>query len=171
MIPLLLSAKTRAQHIIGIELQPDYASMAQRSVCLNGMEDRISILCGDVKQAHTMITRACEAVTCNPPYIPVGSGYQGPHDGKAIARHELCCTLDDVVHSAARILKYGGSFYMVHHSERLSDIMRSMETHGIAPKMLQFVHSRRQHTCKLLLIKGVRGANSGVKILPPIFKG
>lgn len=171
VIPLLLSAKTKAQRLIGIELQPDYASMAQRSVQLNHLEKRVSILNGDIKQAHTLLDGACETVTCNPPYIPVGSGYQGVQDDKAIARHEICCTLEDVVHSAARILKYGGSLYMVHHSDRLSDIMRCMEAHGIAPKVLQFVHSRRLHTCKLLLIKGVRGANSGVKILPPIFKG
>ncbi|MCI9627385.1 MAG: methyltransferase [Clostridia bacterium] len=171
VIPILLSAKIKAQRLIGIELQPDYASMAQRSVLLNHLEQRVSILCGDIKQAHTMLDGTCEAVTCNPPYIPANSGYHGAHDGKAIARHEICCTLEDVVRSAARILKYGGSLYMVHHSERLSDIMRAMETHGIAPKVLQFVHSRRLHTCKLLLIKGVRGANSGVQILPPIFKG
>ena len=171
VIPLLLCAKTKAQKLIGIELQADYVSMAQRSVCLNNLQDRIRIIGGDIKQAHEMLTGTCEAVTCNPPYIPVGSGYHSTLDDKAIARHEICCTLEDVVQSAARILKYGGSLYMVHHSDRLSDIMRIMEMHGIAPKLLQFVHSQRLHTCKLLLIKGVRGANSGVRILPPIFKG
>lgn len=171
VIPLLLSAKTKAQRIIGIELQADYAAMAQRSVAFNHLENRISVLCGDIKQAHTLIEGTCDVVTCNPPYLPVGSGYTGEQDDKAIARHEIRCTLEDVIRSAARILKYGGSFYMVHRSERLSDIMHAMEMHGIMPKTLQFVHSKRLQTCKLLLIKGVRGANSGVKILPPIFKG
>ncbi len=171
VIPLLLSAKTKAQQIVGIELQPNYASMAQRSVLLNHLPHKISILCGDIKRIQTLFSGTCDAVTCNPPYMPLGGGDYNIHDSKSIARHELCCTLEDVLQSAARILKYGGSFYMVHRSERLCDIIRCMEKYAIMPKLLQFVYSGHHQTCKLLLIKGVRGANSGIKILPPLFKG
>ncbi len=171
VIPLLLSSKTKAQQIVGIELQPVYASMAQRSVLLNRLEQKITILCGDIKQIQSIFPGTCDTVTCNPPYMPLGGGEYNAHDSKAIARHELCCTLEDVVQNAARILKYGGSLYMVHRGERLCDIIHCMEKYAIAPKVLQFVHSGHQQTCKLLLIKGVRGANPGVRILPPLFKG
>ena len=101
IIPLLLSAKTKASHIIGMEIQPEIADMADRSVRMNGLSDKIDILMCDIKEAAKYIKAASfDIVTVNPPYFKTGHGVINPTDSKTISRHEVACTLEDVLKAA-----------------------------------------------------------------------
>ena len=120
VIPLLLSGKTRNTHFTGLEIQKESADMARRSVLLNHQEDRITIIEGDLRKADGIFPAASfDAITCNPPYMAAGKGLVNPESQRAIARHEILCTLQDVVSAAAYLLKDGGRFFLVHRPMRL----------------------------------------------------
>lgn len=124
IIPLLLEAKTEASHLTGLEIQAESADMARRSVRLNGLEEKISIVTGDIKEAVSLFGGASfDVVTCNPPYMTEHHGLTNPEAPLAIARHEPLCTLEDVISQSARLLKPGGNFFMVHRPFRLADII------------------------------------------------
>ena len=124
IIPILMEAKTKASDFTGLEIQPESADMAQRSVELNHLESKIRIVTGDIKEASSLFGAATfDVVTSNPPYMTEHHGITNEKSPKAIARHELLCTLEDVISQAARLLRPGGSFYMVHRPFRLVDIM------------------------------------------------
>jgi len=167
IIPLLLSAKTPAEYIAGIEIQPEIADMAMRSVRGNGLEDKIEIIQGDLKKAREILKPASfDAVVTNPPYMRTGSGLINPEQGKAIARHEISCTLQDVLTSAATMLKPNGDFFMVNRPDRLADAIEGMRKVKIEPKLLRFVSPRYSSAPNLFLVKGLKNGNPGLKILP-----
>lgn len=169
IIPVLLSAKTDAENIIGLEIQSSLAQMAQRSVDGNKLNHKISIINGDIKKSTTILSAAAyDIVVSNPPYTKVGSGLINIHDSKAIARHEICCTLMDVLKSSAYLLKPKGEFFMVHRPERLSDIIDGMRKVKIEPKILRMVCPKAKTAPSLILIKGLKNGNSGLKILPEL---
>ena len=117
IIPILLEAKTGGEHFTGLEIQAEMADMARRSVALNHLEEKIDIVCGDIKEASQIFGAASfDVVTTNPPYMNDAHGLQNPDPVKAIARHEVLCTLEDVVREGAKLLVPGGRFYMVHLS-------------------------------------------------------
>ena len=123
IIPVLLKAKTPGGHFTGLEIQEECAELAQRSVAYNGLEQDIDIVCGDIKEAAEIFGAASfHAVTSNPPYMIGQHGLQNPYMAKAIARHEILCTLEDVVSQTAKVLKDRGRFYMVHRPFRLGEI-------------------------------------------------
>ncbi|MBQ7425166.1 MAG: tRNA1(Val) (adenine(37)-N6)-methyltransferase, partial [Lachnospiraceae bacterium] len=141
IIPILMSAKTKAKELIGLEIQQESADMAERSVKLNDLCDRVKIVHGDIKEAGQIFDAASfDVVTSNPPYMIGGHGLQNPDAPKAIARHEIMCDLRDVVAAAARLLKSGGKFYMVHRPFRLAEIMVVMHEMGLEPKRMQLVY-------------------------------
>ncbi|MDE6184571.1 MAG: tRNA1(Val) (adenine(37)-N6)-methyltransferase, partial [Lachnospiraceae bacterium] len=141
IIPILMAAKTMAEHITGLEIQPDSADMAARSVRLNGLEDKIRIVTGDIKEAVSLFGAASfDVVTCNPPYMTEHHGLTNPEAPKAIARHELLCTLEDVISQSSRLLRPGGNFYLVHRPFRLADIILRLRQYRLEPKRLQMVH-------------------------------
>ena len=124
IIPLLMSAKSDCRLLTGLEIQPDSAEMAQRSVKLNRLEERIRIVQGDIKEADALFAPASFGlITCNPPYMIGGHGLQNPDSPKAIARHEVLCDFEDVARAAERLLKSGGHFYLVHRPFRLAEII------------------------------------------------
>lgn len=124
IIPILMEAKTKASNLVGLEIQPESADMAQRSVELNHLEKKIRIVTGDIREASSIFGAATfDVVTSNPPYMTEHHGITNEKSPKAIARHELLCTLEDVICQAAKLLRPGGSFYMVHRPFRLVDIM------------------------------------------------
>ena len=124
IIPILLKAKTQGEHFTGLEIQEQSAEMAGRSVAYNHLEDAITIRTGDIKEAAAIFGRASfSVVTCNPPYMHGNHGLTNPHLPKAIARHEVLCTLEDVISQTAQVLKPRGRFYMVHRPFRLAEIM------------------------------------------------
>ncbi|HHY63878.1 MAG TPA: tRNA1(Val) (adenine(37)-N6)-methyltransferase [Clostridiaceae bacterium] len=170
IIPILLSAKTKAGKIVGIEIQQEMADMARRSVEGNDLGDRIEIVKGDIRKAVSLFGKSSfDVVVTNPPYTRVGSGFINPGDAKAISRHEIFCTLEDILKISAEILKPSGEFFMVHRPERLADIIDGMREVNLEPKILRLVCARVGKEPSLLLVKGLKNGNPGMKILPPLF--
>ncbi len=170
IIPILLAGKTRAKSIVGLEIQEDMAEMASRSVRLNSLEDRVSIVTGDVKMYSRYFGKSSfEVVVSNPPYTNKGCGLVNPHDNKAISRHEILCSLEDVVSAAAALLTPGGQLAMVHRPERLADIICCMRNCGIEPKYLRMVHPKPFKKPTMILIKGNRGGNPELKVMDPLY--
>lgn len=166
IIPILMAARYEAEKIVGIELQPDISDMAKRSVEGNGLEDRIEIIQGDLKNYRDYFNpNSFDVVVSNPPYMKAGSGFLNPQQGKAISRHEIHCTLEDVVKCADTALKHGGELYMVHRPERLVDVLTSMRNERLEPKVLRFVCPKPGTAPNLFLIKGIKNANPGLRIL------
>ncbi|HJB46125.1 MAG TPA: tRNA1(Val) (adenine(37)-N6)-methyltransferase [Candidatus Mediterraneibacter surreyensis] len=169
IIPVLLSVKTRGRKFTGLEIQADTADMARRSVAYNHLEDRIEIVTGDIKEAAEIFKPAFfDVITTNPPYMLAEHGLRNPDSAKAIARHEVLCTLDDILRESMRLLQDKGRFYMIHRPFRLTEIMIKMSHYKIEPKRLQFIHPYIDKEPVLVLIEGVRGARSRVTVEPPI---
>lgn len=169
IIPLLLEAKTRGRHFTGLEIQKEMADMAARSVRLNGLEDKIEIIEGDIKEAGRIFGGASfDVITANPPYMNDRHGLKNPDLPKAIARHEVLCTLQDVVREAAKALRPGGRFYMVHRPRRLIEIITELTGRGLEPKRLKFVHPFADREAKMVLIEAARGGGSFVKVEKPL---
>lgn len=167
IIPLLLSAKTTIAQLYGIEIQEDIADMAQRSVQYNHLSERIHITRGDLR-ANTYPKKSFDMVTCNPPYMKHGSALPNRTDTKLIARHEICCTLDDVIHTAASLLRPGGHFFMVHRPSRLVDIFCTMRLYRLEPKRIRFIHPQAEKAANLVLIEGLEGGGTELKLMPPL---
>ncbi len=169
IIPILMSAKTKASELVGLEIQDDSADMAMRSVRLNDLEDKIRIVQGDIKEAGQLFDAASfDVVTSNPPYMIGGHGLKNPDAPKAIARHEVLCDLEDVVKAAARLLKSGGKFYMVHRPFRLAEIMVVMHDYHIEPKRMQLVYPYVDKEPTMVLIEGARGGRSRLTVEKPL---
>lgn len=169
IIPILLEAKTEAAHLTGLEIQEESADMARRSIKLNQLEEKIDIVNGDIKAANEIFAAASfDVVTCNPPYMIGQHGIQNPDEPKAIARHEVLCTLDDVVRNAAFLLKPGGNFFMVHRPFRLAEIMTTMCKYKLEPKRMQLVYPYVDKEPNMVLIEGCRGGKSRMKVEKPL---
>lgn len=169
IIPILLSAKTSGRRFTGLEIQENTADMARRSVAYNHLEDRVDIVTGDIKEAAEIFKPAFfDVITTNPPYMLSQHGLRNPDDAKAIARHEILCTLDDILRESMRLLQDKGRFYMIHRPFRLTEIMIKMNRYKIEPKRIQFIHPYIDKEPVLVLIEGVRGARSRVTVEPPI---
>jgi tRNA1Val (adenine37-N6)-methyltransferase len=170
IIPILLSAKTEAKKITGLEIQSEIADMAQRSIEGNNLGDKIDIVKGDIKDAVSIFGRGSfDVVVTNPPYTSAGSGLVNPEDTKAISRHEIFCTLDDILKTSSAVLKPRGEFFMVHRPERLADIIDGMRKVNMEPKILRLVCARAGKEPSLILIKGLKNGKPGLKILPVLF--
>lgn len=169
IIPILLSAKTKVSSFEAIEIQEESADMARRSVSLNNLEDRINIVTGDLKEAGSFYKAASfDAITCNPPYMIGEHGITNPDSPKAVARHEIMCTLDDVVRVSASLLKVGGHFYMVHRPFRLPEIMVTMSKYKLEPKRMRLVYPYADKEPNMVLIEGVRGGNPRMTVEKPL---
>ncbi len=169
IIPILLEAKTGASHLTGLEIQPESADMAKRSVCYNGLEKKIDIVEGDIKNASEIFGRGSfDVVTCNPPYMIGAHGLTGGNESKTIARHEVLCTFEDVAREAAAVLKPGGMFYLVHRPFRLVELLGTMTKYRLEPKRIKFVHPFVDKEPNMVLIEAKKGARSRVEIEPPL---
>lgn len=169
IIPILLSAKTEGEHFTGLEIQEEIAGMAKRSVSMNGLEEKIEIVNGDIKEASRIFGAASfDVVTTNPPYMNDAHGLKNPTEVKAISRHEVLCTLEDVVREGAKVLKHGGRMYMVHRPHRLIEILNTMTKYRLEPKRMKFVHPFRDKEANMVLIEAVRGGGAWMKVEPPV---
>jgi len=169
IIPMLIKAKYDVGKITGIELQDEIADMAARSVRLNKLDNYIEINKGDIKEASSEYRKASfDAVTANPPYMKNNGGLKNPDPGKAMARHEIYCNLEDVVREAKSLLKVGGRFTMVHRPNRLTEIITVMENQGIKPSRIRFVHPFVDKEANIILIEGIRGGRNDVVIEKPV---
>lgn len=169
IIPLLVEAKTQASHISAIEIQEESADMARRSVRLNHLEDKISIVTGDLREADQFFDAASfDVITCNPPYMIGQHGLANPDAPKAIARHEILCTLEDVVRTAAKLLRPGGYFCMVHRPFRLAEILTMMTLYKLEPKRMKLVYPYVDKEPNMVLIEGCRGGRPRMTVEKPL---
>lgn len=169
IIPILLAGRTEAAAITGIEIQEAMAEMAARSIALNRLEDRIKILHGDLKEAPEILGRGyLDVVVSNPPYKKQGSGKVSREDSQAISRHELRCTLEDVIQASSNLLRSGGRFCLIHQSDRMMDILFLMRAHQIEPKRIRLIHSSVRQAPNLILLEGVRDGKTYLNWMPPL---
>ena len=216
IIPILLSDRTDCAHLTGLEIQPASADLAKRSVALNGLQDRISIVQGDIREADRIFAAASfDFITCNPPYRTIGSGRvsgkadqdkksapdtagaqhggcgedtdgdpasitAGPDrdscgedptrglDPRAIARHELLCTFEDVASAAAKLLRPGGHFYLVHRPLRLPELITTLCGRGLEPKRMRLVYPHADQAPNMVLLDCVRGGAPELRVEPPL---
>ena len=169
ILPILLAAKTKGKHFTGLEIQEESADMARRSVCYNHLEDKIEIVTGDIKEASAIFgASSFDVITTNPPYMIGTHGQNSPSAAKAIARHEVLCTLDDILRETAKMLVPGGRFYMVHRPFRLAEIMSKMVEYKIEPKRMQLVYPFVDKEPNMVLIEGLRGGKSRMTVEKPL---
>lgn len=169
IIAVLLFAKKGA-HVTGLEIQPEMAEMSARSIEMNGIGESVRIICGDIKDAVKLFGGSSfDAVVTNPPYMNRGGGLTNASDTKSISRHEILCTLDDVISAAGRLLCPGGRFSMVHRPERLADIMCLMRANFIEPKYMRLVHPSPGKKPNMVLINGTRNGKPMLKVLEPLY--
>ena len=169
IIPILLEAKTEGRHFTGLEIQETRADMAQRSVCLNDLNEKVEIVRGDIKEAADLFGKASfDVVTSNPPYMTGQHGLVNPDMPKAVARHEILCTLEDVIGQASALLKENGRFYMVHRPFRLAEIMVTMSRYRLEPKRMKLVYPFVDKEPNMVLIEGLKGGRPRVTVEKPL---
>lgn len=169
IIPILLAGKTKLEKAYGIEIQEEVADMANRSVLLNNLQDRVEIINADLKEIDTILKpNMFNVITSNPPYMD-GKDIINENTKKAISRHEVKCDLNDVMRVASRLLMNGGSFFMVHRPSRLADIICLARQYNLEPKYLRFVHSRASKAPNLILIQFTKGGRPELKIMNPLY--
>ena len=171
VIAILLSSKLpRVKEITGVEIQEYSAELANRSIVLNNLQDKIQIINKDLtKIKKDILPGSVDLVVCNPPYKPIGSGVINEKDSKTIARHEISCTLEDIIKEASRELNFGGSFCMVHKVERMTDIFYYLRKHGLEPKRMRLIYPRMGDSANLVLIEGIKGGKPFLNMEPPIY--
>lgn len=168
IIPILLSGKTNAEKIFGIEIQEEVFEMAKKSVAMNNLEEKIEIINGDIKTIVSEIGKSTvDVVTSNPPYMHL-NGIKNLNDKKCISRHEIKCTLEDVLKTASELLKDKGRFYMIHRPTRLIDIVYLARKYRLEPKHIRFVHPTVEKAPNMVLIDFLKCGNPEVKILKPL---
>ena len=169
ILPILLCARTEGESFVGLEIQEELAEMANRSVLYNKLERKISIVQGDIKEAATLFRAASfHVIVSNPPYMIASHGLQNPDTSKAIARHEILCTLEDLVSQASKLLPGGGRFYMVHRPFRLAEILAVLQKYHLEPKRMQLVYPFVDREPNMVLIEARKGSNSRMQVEPPL---
>lgn len=170
IIPFILAGKTEASFITGVEIQKEMVDMALRSIQFNKLQEKISFIHGDLTDINKMkkIDKA-DVVTVNPPYKHINSGIINPDDKNAIARHEICCNLEEIIIASRLLLKDNGRLYMVHRPERLADILSLMRKHRIEPKAIKMVHPNTKKAPNIVLIEGQRDGGAFLKWEPSLY--
>lgn len=169
VIPILLAAKTEGSQFCGLELQAEYADMAKRSVELNHLEEKVNIVCGDVKDIKELFSTASfQVVTANPPYMTEHHGLKNIYEPKTIARHEVALSLRDVIAAASYALPQNGSFFMIHKPFRLAEIFKVMKEYHLEPKRMRLVHPYVDKEPTMVLMEGLKGGRERITIEPPL---
>lgn len=170
ILPILLAAKTEGKLFTGLEIQEESADMARRSVLMNEhISQRINIVSGDIKEASRIFGAASyDAVVTNPPYMNENHGIVNPEAPKAIARHEIKCSLEDVVREGSKVLKSSGRMYMVHRPFRLIDIIELMISYKLEPKRIRFVHAYKEKEPTMVLVEAVKGGKRRLSVEKPL---
>lgn len=170
IIPILLSAKTKAKSILGMEIQECVADLAERNVKFNVLENKVCILNEDVKNAAEVLGRSSvDFITCNPPYKETNGGLKNSDDVVTIARHEILCSLEDIIVSSEKLLKPGGKLALIHRPERLIDIIWLMRQNKIEPKRLRFIHPYPEKTATMILVEGAKHGGKKLFLEPPLY--
>lgn len=169
IIPILLSAKTEGKYFSGLEIQDVMAEMAERSVQGNSLQHKVHIIRGDIKTASSLLGNAVfDVVTSNPPYMAKGAGLANPDSEKAIARHEVLCSFEDVAREASRLLKPGGRFYLVHRPRRLVELITILKKYRLEAKRMKLVHPFVNAEANMVLLEAVKGGRSQMRVEAPV---
>lgn len=169
ILPILLEAKNKGDFYTGLEIQEESADMARRSVQYNHLEDKVRIVTGDIREAAALFGAASfHVITVNPPYMIGDHGLKNENEAKYIARHEVLCTLEDVLRESGKLLGNKGRFYMVHRPFRLAEILSGMSRHRIEPKRMRLVHPYIDKEPNMVLLEGVKGAHPRMTVEPPL---
>ena len=169
IIPLLLYARENTISADAVEIQPDMADMAARSMAMNGLNKKIRVLPGDLRSIRTLLPHArYDLVTCNPPYGKAGGTLLNPDASKRLARHEESCAIEDVACAAAWLLQNGGRLCCVFPAARMIELSDAMRKYRMAPKRIRMVHSRVEKAAHLCLMEGMLDARPGLIIEPPL---
>lgn len=169
ILPILLCTLSEETHFDALEIQAESADMAARSVAWNDLEARIQITQGNIKNASDIYGKqSFDAIVTNPPYMNDKHGIKNPELPKAIARHEIFCTLEDVIREASILLKPQKSFFMIHRPHRLPEIFRTLQQYRLEPKRICLVHPYIHKEPNMVLIEAVRDGRPMLKIEPPI---
>ena len=165
IIPILLCGKTNLKKVVGIEIQQDVANMAKRSSQLNNLQDRFEVVNTNIIDLKNIYEKqSFDVIVTNPPYKKENTGITNENEAKLISRHEITANLEDFISISKDLLKDKGEFYMVHRPERLVDILSLMRKYKIEPKILKFVSPNKNKEPNLILIKGIKNANSFLKV-------
>jgi tRNA1Val (adenine37-N6)-methyltransferase len=167
IVALMLLASRKIGHVLCLEIQAGLADQAVRNAALNGFDKKMSVIIGDMRDLPLSASMA-DVVVCNPPYRPARSGRINPDPEKAIARHEILISLNDILRAASRILKPKGRLTMVYPAERLTDLMVRMRSYELEPKRMRVHYAGPRGEGKLVFIEAMRGGRGGLKILPPL---
>lgn len=168
IMPILLADRGIFKKISGLEIQQEYAEMAERSVSYNNLSEKIEIIKGDIKDAGQIFGKtSIDCVISNPPYKKAGSGLLNVADSVTIARHEILCRLEDVISAAAEILKPKGCFFMIHRPERLADTIEQMRSHNLEPKVIRFVYPKVDRPPSMFLILAVKQGGCNLLVEKP----
>ena len=170
VLPLLLAGSQRVERAVGLEIQPELAAMAARSVVLNHLKERIAIVAGDLRNPPAEVAgKAYDYVIANPPFFPADQGVVSENAALALAKFEIACTLEEVVKAAARLVKGNGRVALIYPAERLPRLLLAFERQRLTPLRLRLVHSKPDVTSHLVLLEGRSGAKGGLEVLPPLF--
>jgi len=170
IIPILLCKLSKCTDFTALEIQEEMCKLASRSIALNQLEHKIKVVNDDLKNVKQLFPcGSFDVVSCNPPYMVKGTGKTNDSLSVQIARHEICCTLEDVICSSAYLLKSGGRLYMVHRAERMTDIFVLMRKYKVEPKKLTWVSAGPNHAPSLILIEGQKDRNSGIIVTKPLY--
>lgn len=169
VLPILLEAKNEGAYYVGLEIQEESADMARRSVAHNGLQDKIEIVTGDIREAGSLFgAGSFDVITVNPPYMIGDHGIRNEKEALYIARHEVLCTLEDILRESAKILNSKGRFYMVHRPFRLPEILTKMSAHRIEPKRMRLVYPYVDKEPNMVLIEGLKDGRPRMKVEPPL---
>lgn len=169
IIPILLTAKTEGSYFTGLEIQKESAEMANRSVVMNDLTEKISIVEGDINNAKELLSYCSfDVITSNPPYMILQNGIQNPEEPKSIARHEIKCTFEDIARESSKLLKMGGRFYLIHRPFRLVELFSSLTKYGLEPKRMRMVQPYENKEPNMVLIEAMKGAKSNIIVEPPL---
>ena len=169
VIPILMTSKGEGIMHYGLEIQEDMAEMANRSVELNHLGDKVRIICCDVNKSSEVIANSSmDVVTCNPPYMNDEHGLKNDNRSLAIARHEIAMTLEDAVREGCRMLRSGGRYYMVHRPHRLMDVITTMRKYRLEPKRMRMVHPFEDKEANMVLIEAAKDGKPFLKVERPL---
>ncbi len=167
IIPLALLADRPARYVFGLEIQEGLARQAKRNALLNGFSHKIGVIRADIRHMP-MVPASIDVVICNPPYRKKDSGRINPDRQRAIARHEILASLEDILNAARHVLRSEGRLAMIYPAERLSDLIVKMRQYGMEPKRVRIIYPGMESEAKLAMVEAILGGKSGLKILPPL---
>lgn len=170
ILGILLSRKTELENIVGVEIQKDVYDMAKRSIKLNNLEDKFSVINEDIKSLDEILElQSFDAIVTNPPYKKDSTGLKNNTEYKIISRHEVKCDLEDVIKISSKLLKNNGKFFMIHRPERIKDIIINLEKYRMQIKEIRFVHPNVNKKPNMVLIKAIKGAKDFLNVQEPLF--